>query len=361
MCATVGAPARNCVDAGHRVQSGLFDKIRSRRFIDGLRRIRQGLFGVGCVRQTRRRYFFMLKFVALILSGVTLAADASDAGSWQAPRPPFLAASYLGAPAADLAAAQPRATVNTTEAQLTAGLHRFGAGDLRIGFDYQYTRYEYAQINGRNRDLHRVQLPLSFTGQGGAWEIDGVVAPGVSTSSNVIKDPFNELSSDDLNARIRVEGRRKGPGVTWVTGLAYDAAFGNPQGYPLLGIELQPGDRLQARIAFPDTALSFAATDRHRFSVRLFPAGHQWHVVSDQLGDDFDYRIQAVRTQLSWSMRWRPGMTLDVSLGYEFGRHHLFIDDLGQRVDTDAADQVLFAIGFRVGRAPLPLAHGKHL
>ncbi len=250
----------------------------------------------------------------------------------------------------------------TLEAQLSAGLLKAqrGAGELTLGFDYQYTRYAYTGVAGRDRDLHRVQLPVRFSWQQHRWRLDGLFAAGVSTSSNVIKDPFNEMSADDVQITAGAAARGGDPRRQWVAGLAYSAAFGRPGAYPIIGAELTPTERLWVRVAFPDTALRLILTPHQTLTARLFPAGHQWHVVSDQLGDDFDYRFQAVRAQLSWSYRWRSRLTLDLSLGYETGRHHLFVDDSGTRVDLDAEDQVLLAVGFRFGVAPLPHTHSHH-
>ena len=274
----------------------------------------------------------------------------------------FLAGRYARVPAADLTGSPLQADAATTEAQLSAGLLKAqrGAGELTLGFDYQYTRYAYSGVAGRDRDLHRVQLPVGFSWQHTQWRLDGLFAAGVSTSSNVIKDPFNEMSADDAQITAGVALRGGDVHRQWVAGLAYSAAFGRPRGYPVIGMELTPTDRVWARVAFPDTALRVVLTPRQTLTARLAPAGHQWHVVSDQLDDDFDYRFQAVRAQVSWSYRGWSRLTLDLSLGYETGRHHLFVDDSGARVDLDGEDQVLLAVGFRFGAAPLPHTHSNH-
>jgi hypothetical protein len=301
----------------------------------------------------------------LSLSGTLLAVMAitpCHAADPPDPDAQFLAARYARVPAADFAGSPQQADVATTEAQLSAGLLQAqrDAGELKFGFDYQYTRYTYSGVAGRDRDLHRVQLPVRFSWQRSRLRLDGLFAAGVSTSSNVIKDPFNEMSADDVQITAGVAMRGGDPQRQWIAGAAYSAAFGRPRAYPVIGMELMLRDRVWTRVAFPDSALSVALTPRQTLTARLFPAGHQWHVVSDQLGDDFDYRFQALRGQVSWSYRGWSRLTLDLSLGYETGRHHLFVDDSGARVDLDADNQLLLAVGFRVGVAPLPRTHSNH-
>jgi hypothetical protein len=193
------------------------------------------------------------------------------------------------------------------------------------------------------------------------WKIDGNIAPGISTSSNVLKEFFDEVSGDDLFATARLEGRRESGSHNWVAGLAYDRTFGRPLVYPIAGIELSPTDELDIRLAFPDPGFRYRWSDRQSLSGRLFPAGHQWHVMTDDFSAEFDYRVEGFRAQLGWSIRLWKAVTLDISGGYEFGRKHYLTDDLGERIESDVDDQWLFLFGLRAGPAPLPYTHGSQL
>ena len=244
---------------------------------------------------------------------------------------------------------------------MSAGFHRFeaGNGSLDVGLDYQYTRYVYDGIDGRNRDLHRFQFPLTYRNTHGGWKIDGSLAPGLSTSSNVLKEFVDRVSGDDLFATARLEGRRAVGARDWVLGLAYDRSFGRPLLYPIAGIELSPNDELDIRLAFPDPGFRYRWSDRQSLSGRLFPAGHQWHVMTDDFSAEFDYRVEGFRAQLGWSIRLWKAITLDISGGYEFGRKHYLTDDLGVRIESPVDDQWLFLFGLRTGSAPLPYTHGS--
>ena len=278
-------------------------------------------------------------------------------------RPPFLALSINRQPSADFASSPSPATSRTKENQVFAGFHRFEAGEgtLDIGLDYQYTRYVYDGIDGRNRDLHRFQFPLRYRGPLGGWTIDAGVAPGISTSSNVLKEFFDRISGDDLFATARLEARRGGFSRNWVLGLAYDRTFGRPLVYPIAGLEISPNDAFDIRLAFPDSGFQYRWSDRQSLSGRLFPAGHQWHVMTDDFSSEFDYRVEGIRAQLGWSIRLWKAITLDISGGYEFARKHYLTDDLGVRIESDVDDQWLFLFGLRAGPAPLPYTHGSQL
>jgi hypothetical protein len=273
---------------------------------------------------------------------------------------PFVSTSYTALPAADIRGANPGAELSTKENQLSAGMWRWGSGDTRfdLGLDYQYTRYRYAEIDGRNRDLHRLQLPLGIRHAGGGWNLSAYLAPGVGTSSNVLKDLFDRGSREDYMVTARVESEL---GVDdphgWLIGAAWDRAFGDERLYPVVGFLYRPFDGLNARIAWPDPALSYRWTERQRLRLRLFPAGFQWHVVSDELGDAFDYEVEAWRLECTWSYRFASTFWLDLAFGFEFDRRHRFRDDTGRLIDSGIDDQWLLSAGLRWRDGPIPYTH----
>lgn len=288
----------------------------------------------------------------------TAAADCAPSCS----RPPYaaLATTQLESVSLD---ALPGASLSTEEWNFGAGFKRYELDDGRIdlGLDYQYTRYVYQGIPSRNRDLHRLQFPVGFYFDREAYAWRGYVAPSISTSSNVLGDFFNRGSSDDLFVAARIEYAGSGQAASWFGGVAYDRSFGRQRLYPVAGVDITAGDRLSARIAFPDSHLRYAIGDKQAFTARLFPAGHRWHVATDDFSSEFDYSVEAVRARLSWSIEFWRGLTLDVSAGYEVGRRHEFTDDLGNRIESDIDDQWLFGIGVRTQGAGLPYTNGSGL
>ena len=253
--------------------------------------------------------------------------------------------------------------VRTQDNQVAAAFARFARGDATIdfGLDYQYTRYKYNDVDSRNRDLHRVQMPVWFSMPYAGWQIRAHIAPGIFTSSNVLGDFFNRGSSDDLYVSGRLELKRQDAARAWLVGLAHDRSFGQSLSYPVAGLSLAPSDSVRLRLAWPDPAVDVTLSDRQALSFRVFPAGSQWHVRTDDFAQEFDYRFEAWRSQLTWNLGVFESVSVDVSLGYEFERAHFFTDDPGNRINATAKEQWLFAVGFRLGAGPLPLTHGYHL
>jgi len=243
------------------------------------------------------------------------------------------------------------------ETRVVAGLLPADSSQRRfdMGLDYQYTRYTYEGIDSRNRDLHRLQLPVGMRTSAGDWRIDASIAPGIAISSNVLKDLSDHASSDDFFATARIEATSARSGL--IGGIAWDRSFGEPRVYPVVGFDYRPSANLHARVAFPDPVVRFAASERQTWTLRLYPAGFEWHVLDDDLVTEFDYRVEAWRAEAWWSLRARRSVFLDLSLGYEFGRRHALTDRAGTRIERDADDAILFTIGLRWRDGPLAPTH----
>ena len=255
---------------------------------------------------------------------------------------------------------QANARVELKETRLVLGLLPGISAErgLDLGVDYQYTRYSFADVDSRNRDLHRLQVPIGWRAPLGGWQLDAVIAPGIATSSNVFKDLFDNGSGDDLFATARAEFTRYRSGrPAWIVGLAWDRSFGKPLVYPVAGVAIAPNERWRIRLAVPDPELRFTATDRQTVRLRLYPAGFEWHVLDDDFITEFDYRVEAWRAEAWWSVRAWSSVYVDLSVGYEFGRRHEFTDRTGMRIERDVDDALLLTIGLRWRDGPPAPTH----
>lgn len=248
------------------------------------------------------------------------------------------------------------ATLGTKETRLAIGLFGFGPDDRRLdlGLDYQYNRYSYEGLDSRNRDLHRLQVPLGLRAMPGNWFVDAFVAPGVATSSNVFKDIPSQSSSDDFFATARIEAEKSsGNATAWLIGAAWDRSFGEARIYPVAGLQYEPSERLAVRVAFPDSDVRWRFTERQTLTLRLYPSGFEWHVLDDDLVTEFDYRVEAWRAEAWWSVQTFRKIFLDLSVAWEFARRHEFTERNGTRIDAELDDALFVTVGVRWRDGPL--------
>lgn len=276
---------------------------------------------------------------------------------------PSAALGYAVLPAEEMSL-PPGAEVATRESTLSACFLSVNGSrsGLDLGMDYAYVRHEYDGVAGRDRDLHRLQFPLTVRRQGEDWRIDALLAPGVATSSNVFKDLGSRATEEDFLLTGRIELRlRHGPRSAWLLGVAHDRSLGESRTLPVAGLEYRPSAALGLRLAWPDPSLQMAVSERHSVVLDVFPAGQRWHVLSDELGEAFDYRMEGWRARAAWSYRFTDGLAVDVGVAREFGREHGFIDDTGRPVDAAVDAGWVFTLGIRLGGMPLPRGRGPAL
>jgi hypothetical protein len=222
-----------------------------------------------------------------------------------------------------------------------------GSSPAAWGLEYAYTRYEYDNLPTRDRDLHRVAVPVRWTWSSSlAHSLE--LRPVIATSSNVMKDFFKRGTSDDLKllGRWRLE-RSPAAGAGWSAGVAHDDAFGGPKVYPEVAA-LWRTPAFEAALGWPRAWAHYRPSMAWAGGVEVAPAGARWHVVSDERdGAKFDYEVEGWRGLASVRWQSRSGLQLQAQAGLEFKRRHRFEDDLGGRVDLKVADAAYFEL--RIG------------
>lgn len=225
----------------------------------------------------------------------------------------------------------------------------FAGGGFALGADYVYTHYSYTGLPTRDRDLHRLGLPLEWT-SGTATTLTLAAIPTVASSSNVFKDLFSRGTSDDFNlyGRATVE-RAPADGWGWRLGAGYDDRFGDPKAYPIAAL-LYVSPAFAFELGWPQASVQWHPRETLRFDVQVEPAGARWHVVSDERGGaDFDYTVEAWRASLGVDWEFAARWHLAGEVGSEFDRHHDFELDTGARIDIDADSAAFAAISLRCG------------
>ena len=274
---------------------------------------------------------------AILLSVTVLAPGMTAATPGPAPEIELTRSSLATADFGD-------ARLSGTEYRVAIRGASLPAGELEFRWvlDYAYQRYEYSGLASRNRDLHRVELPLSWHGDAAvSWTVE--LRPVVASSSNVFKDLWSRGSSDDFmwHGRALLGRTPVGPGWGWHLGGARDDAFGRERVYPVVAL-LRQHEGVRMELGWPVSRAMREAGRGIEAGGELAPAGARWHVVSDERdGASFDYEVRAWRA--SGILRWRAagGLVLTTRLGLEFDRRHRLEDDMGATV-TRAVDEARF-------------------
>jgi hypothetical protein len=272
---------------------------------------------------------------------------------------PGLAFGTAGAPLEIELARGSLATADFGDARLSGTENRIlvrgpsmpaGESEFRWALDYAYQRYEYRGLPTRNRDLHRLEVPLQWQGDAAlGWTLE--LRPVIASSSNVFKEIWSRGGSDDFmwHGQASVERSPGGAGWGWRLGAARDDAFGREAVYPVAAL-LRQHEGARVEIGWPASRALLDVGRGIELGGEVAPAGARWHVVSDERdGASFDYEVRAWRAGAL--LRWRPagGFVLTTHLGLEFDRRHRLEDDTGATVNRAVDEAAYFELsaGYR--------------
>jgi hypothetical protein len=178
-------------------------------------------------------------------------------------------------------------------------LHYKLSDDWIIGAGHRYNDLSIKPLELQaNGHLHTFFLPLHRTTQSDDKSFRLSVAPAISASSNVIKDPA-EYSADALQMMAALVWSRQRSNRAIVRyGVCGDHRFGKFEIYPLVSVELQPGPDWTVELGFPKSQLTYRVSTSLSSSVQIAPDGNEWHVKDESLERQSDV------VQKAWLLEW---------------------------------------------------------
>ena len=174
------------------------------------------------------------------------------------------------------------------------------------------------------------------------------IAPTLSGSSNVVKDP-DEYSADALQLLAALIWERQlHERWTLSYGICGDHRFGDYQIYPAVSASWQLHPSWSLEFGFPRSQLTFQASKSLTSVLRIEPNGNEWYVKDKSLQKDSQLLYEAYL--LEWAFNWRAHehLMLSASVGREFDRHYelTLLDDSEVRLPGDAATRIGVALAW---------------
>jgi len=222
-------------------------------------------------------------------------------------------------------------------------------GEWRIGAGHRSTILNVddlaLQTNGY---LHTFYFPLHRTTDSDRTSFRFTVAPALSGSSNVTKDP-EQYTTDSLQLLAAfVWNRPVTDRLELHYGLCGDHRFGGYQVYPVIGVNWQPSPDWRIDIGFPNSQISFQASKTLTILLRVIPNGNEWHVKDASLEKDSQlvYEGYLIESALNWRLHRQFGLT--VSVGREFDSNYevTLANDSRVRLSNDSANRIGLALAW---------------
>lgn len=174
------------------------------------------------------------------------------------------------------------------------------------------------------------------------------VAPALSGSSNVVKDP-DEYSRDAVQLLAAMIWKRPVYDQLSVSyGICGDYRLGGFQLYPTVAFSWQPRPDWRVELGFPTSRLTYQATDTVNFWLRVTPDGNEWYVKSRNLEKASRLVYEAYRVESALGWRLHQDFTLTASIGREFnGVYEMtLVDDSRVRLSSRSATRFGLALAW---------------
>ena len=202
------------------------------------------------------------------------------------------------------------------------------------------------QTNGH---LHTLFFPVHRQSTSGSKGFRFSIAPSLSASSNVLKDP-GEYSTDTFQfLAALVWSRELSDRVELRYGVCGDHRFGSYEIYPSITIAWQPRTDLMVEMGFPTTRLSYQASPNTSLSLRIAPYGNEWHVKSKDMDNQSQLVFEAslVECAITWQARKQLSVTASVGRIFHGQYDVTLLDDSRVGFSYDAVTRVGAALEWR--------------
>lgn len=201
------------------------------------------------------------------------------------------------------------------------------------------------QTNGY---LHTFFLPMHRTSHSDGKSFRFSIAPVLSGSSNVVKDP-GEYSKDALQLLAAVVWSKS---VSEQLGLSYglcgDHRLGGYEVYPVINFVWQPHPDWTIELGFPESKLSYQISKRLSSLLHVSPNGNEWYVRDKSLEKSSKLVYEGYLLEWAFSWRLHQHLMITAGVGTEFDGHYAatLIDDSRVRLSSESSTRVGVALAW---------------
>ena len=202
------------------------------------------------------------------------------------------------------------------------------------------------QTNGH---LHILSFPVHWQSGPDGNGFRFSIAPTLSASSNVMKDP-GEFSSDTIQLlAAMVWSRDLSNGTTLRYGVCADHRFGEYAIYPSITLAWRPRPHWLIELGLPVTRLSYRLTPELTTTLQIAPDGNEWHVKSRDLQKQSQlvYDTLQARWALDWQASERIGLSVEIARLFRSRYDVVLVDDTRIELGLDTATRIGAAVDWR--------------
>ncbi len=229
--------------------------------------------------------------------------------------------------------------------------------DLQFDLDSKWIigaghRYTILNVDGlelqTNGHLHTFFLPAHWLSQGERKGFRVSIAPALSASSNVMKDP-GEYTSDTLQILAAlVWSRQISDQLGFRYGICGDHRFGRYRVYPTVSVDWQLHPDWVFELGYPASQLNYRVSKNLSSSLRIAPDGNEWYVSDKTLEKKSKLSYEAYVLELAFDWKAHRQLTLTANVGYQFNNRYTLTlaDDSRERLSSESVTRIGVALAW---------------
>ncbi len=227
--------------------------------------------------------------------------------------------------------------ITTSELNFAWYINNEPEHSLSIGLNTLYTIMDFDRINPMtNGHLHTWELSMAGSYTKNETEVFYDVTPGISVSSNALKNP--ELINNDslLLTTSLIYQKKRNENLTWIYGFMSDYRFGDYQLYPLAGVCMEPAQGWLLQLTVPDFSIQKTFSSLFNLTFYISPEGNKWHVFSKNLQSNSELTYNSIITGITAHLSVTPSIELNLDLVKQSRKEFNLMSDDNQLISADA-------------------------
>ena len=201
------------------------------------------------------------------------------------------------------------------------------------------------QTNGY---LHTFFFPMQMAKHNGERSFRLSIAPALSGSSNVVKDPkeYTKDAFQMLAAMVWTKPLSNRLSLSY--GVCGDHRLGGYKVYPVVGVDWWPRSDWRVELGFPASQLTYKVKKTLDLLLRISPNGGEWYVKSKNLdqASTFVYEAYVLESALSWQLHKDFRLTASVAREFDSRYKVTLVDGSRVQLSSESAGRVGIALAW---------------
>ncbi|QLC66155.1 hypothetical protein LPB248_07635 [Flavobacterium sp. LPB0248] len=211
--------------------------------------------------------------------------------------------------------------------------------NLKVNYELNPYNF-YADEEKFNQVQNKFEY-LSEIGEKTKWRLS--IIPTANFQSKLDFSAITVLGNLEISQRLSSK-------ANVIVGAGRTSIFGAPKITPIVAFDYKMNEKIDFRIGFPDSKISYSNNDRNKFSLTNSFNGNFYHL--DETADADNKATKAVLSQMTSALEYERNVAgnwfLNFKAGYDFNKKYNLLDNSDHKIyDYNTGNGYVLGIGIK--------------